>query len=103
MSGALVGSDCAACVVPASPGNSLRAVKLGADSMLHWSDASGALGDGSALSTAQFLTAAGHSHRFYHAKDGPWAHRALGFLVERRTKDGMFADSAGADPLLTTR
>lgn len=65
--------------------------------------ASGALGDGSALSTAQFLTAAGHSHRFYHAKDGPWAHRALGFLVERRTKDGMFADSAGADPLLTTR
>ena len=59
---------------------------------------------GSALATAQVLTAMGHCHRFYSLADGPVVRRSVNFLFTRREKDGSFSDrSAEFDAIETTR
>ncbi|MCA8942137.1 MAG: hypothetical protein KDB80_06205 [Planctomycetes bacterium] len=61
----------------------------------------GSFGDGTALQTAQVLTAMGHCHRFYTLADGPVVRRPMNFLFTRRGAKGGFAD-AGGDPIVTT-
>ncbi len=62
----------------------------------------GSLGDGSALNTAQILTAMGNSHRFYTLGDGPVVRKPIHFLFTRRNASGAYAD-AGGDEVATTR
>ena len=52
---------------------------------------------GTCRETAMVLTAAGHSHRFYHAGDGPWLRRAIDSLFAHRRGDGLFAQGADDD------
>jgi squalene-hopene/tetraprenyl-beta-curcumene cyclase len=64
---------------------------------------SGAFGDGTALQTAQVLTAMGYCHRFYSFADGPVVRPALNFLVTKRGADGLYRDdNNAAEPALTT-
>jgi len=66
-------------------------------------DPSGAFGDGSCRATAMVLTALGHSHRFYHAGDGPWIAHALTSLFEQRASDGGFSSGGEDNAAMTTR
>jgi squalene-hopene/tetraprenyl-beta-curcumene cyclase len=63
---------------------------------------SGALGDGSCLSTAKVLAAMGHCHRFYSLGDGPVVRKPLAFLFQNRRADGSFANADGSEALDTT-
>ncbi len=62
----------------------------------------GGFGDGSALQTAQVLTAMGYCHRFYSFADGPVVRPGLNHLVAKRGTDGLYRDGKDSDAITTT-